>query len=184
MWTLHDVRLSPKTRVNPVISTSQELKRKCLGLKPSKYSMWICLKGSNHRSVQPGHDMAMLVRLPTPGLQKMPFHLKKKKIQSQYRGMGLKQQVIKMLDCPFPQEKKYKIYLKTKGGRVTTLSLKWFRRKRDFFCFTNGLETWFKKQGNADSSWTGLTRQIKKISLQKQVLVFNELVNKKAPASK
>lgn len=118
------------------------------------------------------------------GAAKDAIPFKKKKIQSQYRGMGLKQQVIKMLDCPFPQGKKYKIYLKTKGGRVTTLSLKWFRRKRDFFCFTNGLETWFKKQGNADSSWTGLTRQIKKISLQKQVLVFNELVNKKAPASK
>lgn len=184
MWTLHDVRLSPKTRVNPVISTSQELKRKCLGLKPSKYSMWICLKGSNHRSVQPGHDTAMLVRLPTPGLQKMPFHLKKKKDPISVSRDGSQTTGYKNARLPLPSRKKYKIYLKTKGGRVTTLSLKWFRRKRDFFCFTNGLETWFKKQGNADSSWTGLTRQIKKISLQKQVLVFNELVNKKAPASK
>ena len=164
MWTLHDVRLSPKTRVNPVISTSQELKRKCLGLKPSKYSMWICLKGSNHRSVQPGHDTAMLMRLPTPGLQKMPFHLKKKDPISVSRD-GSQTTGYKNARLPLPSRKKYKIYLKTKGGRVTTLSLKWFRKKYDFFCLTNGLETWFKKQGNADFlNW------INKANLKKKFL--------------
>lgn len=42
------------------------------------------------------------------GAAKDAISFKKKKIQSQYRGMGLKQQVIKMLDCPFPQEKNTK----------------------------------------------------------------------------
>lgn len=146
-----------RTRVNPLIPTSQELKRKRLGLKPSKNSISAFPKGGNHKAVQPRHDVATL-RLPTLGLRKMPFW----KEANLSRGMGLKQQVIKMPDCPFPSRKKYKIHLKTKRGRVTTLRLKWFRKKYDFFRLTNGLETWFKKQGNADFSWTGLTRQIKK----------------------
>lgn len=118
------------------------------------------------------------------GAAKDAISFKKKKDPISVSRDGSQTTGYKNARLPLPSRKKYKIYLKTKGGRVTTLSLKWFRRKHDFFCFTNGLETWFKKQGNADSSWTGLTRQIKKISLQKQVLVFNELVNKKAPASK